>query len=304
VPRLAQLVSCLFSCLLRLGFSALPPHIVHMPHDPHPAALASLGSIEPHAPLLRRPPAGQLLYKVMSVENCIRSIEDGYLHFNRVDQYKDFTGADQHDGEQLPADRGGNATVTFAKAADFSFADYCDLSRSRTYAFCASLENSDHVWTYSSNSPRGNVGIVFDFDKLRATINRTLQSGGAILEYNGVRCRQIFDVNYGLVRYVDWVTHRANETRLPNPIMYTYMKDDSEFAKEQELRVSLSTLGMGKFVMDDLTEIAFPPHLHLGFDFRAACADGTIREIICGPRCDEDFLRAELWRLGAAPCPA
>jgi hypothetical protein len=274
VPRLAQLVSCLFSCLLRLGFSALPPHIVHMPHDPHPAALASLGSIEPHAPLLRRPPAGQLLYKVMSVENCIRSIEDGYLHFNRVDQYKDFTGADQH------------------------------LSRSRTYAFCASLENSDHVWTYSSNSPRGNVGIVFDFDKLRATINRTLQSGGAILEYNGVRCRQIFDVNYGLVRYVDWVTHRANETRLPNPIMYTYMKDDSEFAKEQELRVSLSTLGMGKFVLDDLTEIAFPPHLHLGFDFRAACADGTIREIICGPRCDEDFLRAELWRLGAAPCPA
>jgi hypothetical protein len=60
--------------------------------------------IEPHAPLLRQPPAGQLLYKVMSVENCIRSIEGDYLHFNRVDSYKDFSGADDHDGEQLMND--------------------------------------------------------------------------------------------------------------------------------------------------------------------------------------------------------
>jgi hypothetical protein len=167
---------------------SVPPYISPMPHDSHPAALASLGSIEPHAPLLRRPPAGQLLYKVMSVENCIRSIEAGYLHFNHVDSYKDFTGADQHDGEQLAADRHGNKVVTFAKAPDFSFADYCDRSRSRTYAFCASLENSDHVWTYSDSTPKGNVGVVFDFDKLRTAVNRTLQSAAASLEYNGVRC--------------------------------------------------------------------------------------------------------------------
>jgi len=264
-----------------------------MTHDPRPPGPPPFGLIEPHAPLLRRPPAGQLLYKVVSVENCIRSIEGGYLHFNRVDSYKDFPNADQHDGEQLAADRHGNAAVTFAKATDFSFADYCDQSRSRTYAFCASLENSDHIWTFSNSTPKGNVGVVFDFDKLRATLNRTLQSDGVILEYNGVRLRQILDVNYGLVEYVDWPNHRANETRLPNPIMYTYMKDRAQFAKENELRISLSSLGVGKFVLDDLTEIAFPPHLHLGFDFRAACLDGTIQEIICGPRCDEDFLRAE-----------
>jgi hypothetical protein len=148
-----------------------------MSHDPHASSPPPFGLIEPHAPLLRRPPAGQLLYKVMNVENCIRSIEDGYLHFNRVDSYKDFPDADQHDSEQLSADRHGNAAVTFAKAPDFSFADYCDQSRSRTYAFCASLENTDYIWTYSSNSPRGNVGVVFDFDKLRTTVNRTLQSG-------------------------------------------------------------------------------------------------------------------------------
>lgn len=275
-----------------------------MPHDPHPAALAPLGLIEPHAPLLPRPPAGQLLYKVLSVENCIHSIEASYLHFNRVDCYKDFTGADQHDGEQLAADRHGNKAVTFAKAPAFSFADYCDRSRSRTYAFCASLENSDHIWAYSSSTPRGNVGVVFDFDKLRAAVNRTLQSGGAILEYNGARCRQIFDVNYGLVEYVDWASHHANKTRLPNPIMYTYMKDEGSYAKERELRISLSALGIGKFVLDDRTAIAFPSHLHLGFDFKAACDDGTIQQILRGPRCDEDFFRAELRRLGAKPYPA
>jgi hypothetical protein len=50
--------------------------------------------------------------------------------------------------------------------------------------------------------------------------------------------------------------------------------------------------------LDDLSEIAFPDHLHLDFDFRGAFADGTIREVVCGPRCDEGFLRRELRRLG------
>lgn len=265
--------------------------------QPKPPILAPLGSIEPHGPLLRQPPAGQSLYKVMSVENCIRSIERGYLHFNRVDSYKDFPDADHQDGEQLPGDRAGNAAATFAAAPGFSAADYYDRSRSRTYAYCAALQDTDHIWTYSSGSPRGNVGLVFDFDKLRATLNRTLQSGCAGLEFNGIRCRQIFDLNYGMVDYVDWANHRANETHLPNPITYAYLKDAGRFANEHELRISLSALGIGKFVLDDRTEITFPQHLHLDFDFRAAFADNTIREIIRGPRCDEDFFRAELHRL-------
>jgi hypothetical protein len=271
--------------------------------NPNPPTPARLGSIEPHAALLQHPPAGQLLYKVMSVENCIGSIERGYLHFNCVDSYKDFPDADQRDGEQLPGDRAGNAAATFAKAPGFSAADYYDRSRLRTYAFCAALKDTDHVWTYGGSTPRGNVGLVFDFDRLRATLNRMLLSGGAALEFNGIRCRQIFDLNYGIVDYVDWASHRANETRLPNPIMYTYLKDRGRFAEERELRISLSVLGIGKFVMDDLTEISFPKHLHLGFDFRVAFADGTIRELTAGPRCDQDFLRVELLRLGVELAP-
>jgi hypothetical protein len=232
-----------------------------MPHGATPTALAPLGWIEPHAGLLRQPPAGQLLYKVMSVENCIGSIERGYLHFNRVDSYKDFPDVDHHDGEQLPGDRAGNAAATFEKVPGFSAADYYDRSRSRTYAFCAALADTDHVWTYGGGTARGSLGLVFDFDKLRATLNRKLESGAAALEFNGIRCRQIFDLNYGIVDYVDWASHRANETRLPNPIMYTYLKDRRRFAEERELRISLSALGIGKFVLDDRTEIAFPQHL-------------------------------------------
>ena len=66
---------------------------------------APIGYIEPHASLLKRPPDDQFLYKIMSAENLLRSIDGAYLHFNRVDRYKDFPSADDHDGEQLPSDR-------------------------------------------------------------------------------------------------------------------------------------------------------------------------------------------------------
>jgi len=59
-----------------------------------------MGGIEPHAGMLPVPPPGQLLYKVMSIENFLRSVKESYLYFNRVDSYKDFPGADPHDGRQ------------------------------------------------------------------------------------------------------------------------------------------------------------------------------------------------------------
>lgn len=43
----------------------------------------------------------------------------GYLHFNRVDSYADFPGADAHDGQQLPTDQAGNADARFLKAPDY-----------------------------------------------------------------------------------------------------------------------------------------------------------------------------------------
>jgi hypothetical protein len=70
--------------------------------------------------LLNTPPDGQLLYKVMTVENLLRSISGGYVHFNRVDSGKDLSGADERDGRQLPKDQPGNAATKFATAPDLS----------------------------------------------------------------------------------------------------------------------------------------------------------------------------------------
>jgi hypothetical protein len=207
---------------------------------------APLGSVEPHAPLLSVPSDGQLLYKILSVENLLRSIVGNYLHFNRVDSYADFPDADPHDGRQLPKDQDGNSRARLEKSPDFSAANYYDQSRARTHACCFSLENSNFIWqNYANGSEKDKVGVVFEFGRFRTMLNQTLQPGNAALEYNGNRCHQIFSVNYGIVEYVDWDTHQANVEHLPNPIRYTYLQDKERFSEEKELRISLSAIGMG-----------------------------------------------------------
>lgn len=260
---------------------------------------APLGSIEPYATLLNVPPDGQLLYKVMTIENLLRSIVSNYLHFNRVDSYTDLPGAgphaDPHDGRQLLKDQLGNARARFEKAPDFSAADYYDKSRARTYACSFSLENSNYIWEhYGNGSVKGKVCIVFEFGKLRATLNQMLQHGNAVLEYNGNRCRQIFSVNYGIVEYVEWDIHQANTKRFPNPIKYTYLKDKKKFFEEKELRISLSAVGIRQFALKDGSTIPFLPSLQLTFNFMAAIADRTIQQILYAPDSDSDFLQTEL----------
>lgn len=269
-----------------------------MKRQPIPAAL---GRIQPHASLLTVPPEGQLLYKIMTINNLLRSISGSYLHFNRVNSYTDFTAADPHDGQQFPKDLQSNAKARFQKAPEFSAAHYYDQSRARTYACCLFLENSDFIWkNYVGSSVERKVCIVFEFGKLRTTLNQVLQPGNAVLEANGNRCHQIFSVNYGVVEYVEWDRHQANEARLPNPIKYTYLKDRM-FSEEKEVRVSLSALGIGKFVLNDGSTIDFPPSLHVAFDFRRAISDGTIRQVLYAADCDYDFVCTELTKLGIVP---
>jgi hypothetical protein len=259
---------------------------------------APLGLIEPHAGLLIAPPEGQWLYKMMTVENLLRSIAGSYLHFNRVDAYQDL---DPNDSAQLPGDRFGNAQAVFAKARNFSTADYYNQSRARTYACCFSLENTDHIWrTYATGSKRGKICVVFDFAKLRAHLNHTLTQGNSALEYNGISCHQIFSINYGVVEYVPWDTHRANAEHLPNPIKYTYLKGD-KYRHDRELRISLSTLGVGQFVLNDGSRLDFPPSLQVGFDFKSAFSDGTVTRLLFAQDCDIGFLRAELDKLRIIP---
>jgi hypothetical protein len=84
---------------------------------------------------------------------------------------------------------------------------------------------------------------------------------------------------------------------MSNPIKYTFLKDARKFADEKELRISLSTLGMGEFALNDGRTIEFPPCLQMLFDFKAAIADGTIRQIQAATGCDSAFLATELRKL-------
>ena len=257
-----------------------------------------LGYIEPHAQLLSIPDNEKLLYKVMSVENLLSSIANSYLHFNRVDDYNDFPGADINDGRQLPKDQPGNSSSKFEKSPEFSAKNYYDQSRARTYASCFSLKNSNYIWrNYANNNEKGKVGIVFNFGKLRASLNGILRPGNAALKYNGSRCAQIFSINYGIIKYVEWESHQLNAERLPNPIGYTFLKDKEKYSDENELRISLSAPGIGRFQLKNGREMEFPGSLRLSFDFRRAIGDGTIQEILYASGSDSDFLKTELQKL-------
>jgi hypothetical protein len=263
---------------------------------------APSGDVEPHALLLRQPAGGQLLYKVMSTEYLIDSIASSYLHFNRIDSYRDFDGADLYDGAQLPADRPGNASVGFQKSPEFKVANYYDQCRARTYACCFALEINDYLWeSYGTGGARGKVAVVLDFDWLRQHLNAQFASESIKLHYQGVLCRQIFSINYGIVDYVDWNQHQLNTEHLPNPILYTYLKA-ARFSPERELRVSLSAIGIGKLAFGN-QEIDLPTSLQAPCNFRAGLAKGGVRSIEVGPDCDVTWLEAELAKLGIGRAP-
>jgi len=257
-----------------------------------------LGTIEPHEGLLNRPLDDQFLYKVMRAEDLIKSISDSYLHFNRVDSYKDFDGADVNDGAQLPKDLNSNKNTKFIKAPDYSAADYYNQFRARTYACCFSIKNSDYIWqNYGTGGKKGKVCLVIKFGKLRAMINNTLNNAKLTLD-NGILLRQAFDINYGLIDYVVWEDHRSNVEFLQNPIKYIYFKDKKKFKKEAELRVSLTTIGLGEVILNDGSEMVFPPHLQMAFNFGAAIGNGTIEEILYSSDCDTEFLYSKLQEFG------
>jgi hypothetical protein len=79
-----------------------------------------------------QPPDSQRLFKIMKASDFVRSISGSYLHFQRVDHYRDFPTADERDGEQPARGRAMNAGMYFEHAPHYSAADYYDnMPRSR-----------------------------------------------------------------------------------------------------------------------------------------------------------------------------
>jgi hypothetical protein len=241
-----------------------------------------LAWVEPHRFLLRQPEPGALLFKIVRVRYLIDMLQQGYLHFQRVDTY----GDDTADGEQLPLDRTTGAGMSFTKDPQFTAERYYDTARGRTYACCFSLEHSAYLWeNYAPD--RDAVCLVFDFENLRQLLNATHQAtldNDGLLVQGANTFRQIFSINYGIVDYVDRQTHALHPTRIANPIQFTYLKEKARYANEKELRVSLSALGIGQFALASGAIMEFPPALQMAFDFRDAFAAGVIKEIRCPPQ--------------------
>ena len=258
--------------------------------------MSYLGSVEPHAGLLRTPHDEALIFKVMSVRDLLSSIEWSYLYFTRIDSY---TGeeADQADGHQLQGDQPDNEALLLFPDAGITASDYYKNCRSRTYACCFSLEESVSLWKkYGGGDVNGKVCVVFKFGTLRDMLNRTRQWDHSILQVGTPTFDQILDINYGIVEYVDSEKQRANLDRPPNPITYTYCKSRT-FKDEKELRVSLSALGLGKFVLANGSQEEFPRSWKVFFDFRSAIVKGDVKLSCLESECDRGFLESELKRL-------
>lgn len=259
-----------------------------------------LGSIEPHAGLLNIPNNNQFIYKIMRLDDLMKSISESYFHFTRIDRYKDFLGADLNDGKQSPKDLQKNERIKFIKEnPTHTISDYYNKSRRRTYACCFSIEDSEYIWiNYGNGASKGKVCLTFSFGKLRFMLNEIIKNEKGVL-YNGIPCHQIFSINYGLVEYVNWKNHISSKP--PNPIIYTYQKDKEQFEEEKELRISLSAIGVGKFVLNNGQELNFPRFLKVNFNFREAIANGTIKQFSCYKDCNSDYLFSELKKFGINP---
>lgn len=62
----------------------------------------------------------------------------------------------------------------------------------------------------------------------------------------------------------------------------------------------MSAFGMGQFLHNG-SLMEFRPNMRLFFDYRAAIADGVIRQVLYEPNTDTEFLKAELYKLGISP---
>ncbi|HCR5241459.1 TPA: hypothetical protein OO081_002817, partial [Legionella pneumophila] len=152
------------------------------------------GFIDSHTYLLSPPPNNnRYLYKITNINCLLSSILGNYLHFNSVSSYDDFPRADINDGAQLPLERPLNASSSFEKAPHFTMENYYDNSRSRTYASCFSIQNSEHIWeNYGNHNSTDKVGIIFDYIKLKTMLNAVMLSSNTSLLINNIPSTQFF----------------------------------------------------------------------------------------------------------------
>ncbi len=246
-------------------------------------AAAPNGSIEPHKPLLTQPDEDVFLYKIIKSEHFFDMLKKKYLYFKRVDTYTD----DKRDSDQPDGDRLLSQKVGFEKNPNYTLDKYYDGARKRTYACCFSLENTTYHWkTYGGNDPNP-ICMVVRFGKLRDFLNQTMAESRIITQ--GQVLLNFFNINYGQVQYGDFEKDILTQETRKNPIEYAHFKDN-QWKKDTELRITLSTIGIGDFVKPDGSLFDFPESIQLGFDIKRATELGVIQRIeISNPDFLEEF---------------
>ena len=229
-------------------------------------------SIEPHAYLLKKPGENTPLYKIVSFKNFADMVENEYLYFRRVDTYHD----DKRDSDQPDKDKEVSEKSKFENALDYTAKNYYDSCRSKTYACCFSTENTSHLWEHYGESDPNAICLVLDAHKLINYLNSNFDETRLI--YNNKRLINFFFINHGIVTYGNF-DNVFLKKHLPNPIEYVYFKDAEKYSEEKEFRISLSCLGVCKYVLLDGTDFTFPESLKLAFNFSEAIREGVIKEI-------------------------
>jgi hypothetical protein len=260
--------------------------------------------IESHKNFLKQVGDETLLYKVVSFENFLKMIDGNYLHFNKVDNYTD----DKNDSAQPEQEKLMNQKLYFEKDPNFTLRNYYEECRKRSYACCFSLDvpKAGHWKEYGGKEPEKAVCLVMNFGKLKALLNETFinsglatnsgiilpnqalgkdllclhldDQGNIIKEYRADNIVQIFHLNYGVVNYGDFANDIIFPNVKPNPIEYVHFKDN-RYKKENELRVSLSAIGMGKIKLPDGQLFDFPKSIPFEFNLNQALSCGAISHI-------------------------
>lgn len=270
--------------------------------------------VETHKNFLKQTTDETLLYKVISFKNFLKMLEGNYLHFNRVNNYTD----DKNDADQPEQEKLLNQKIYFEKDPNFSLRNYYEECRKRSYACCFSLDipRANQWEEYGGDDPKKAVCLVMNFGKLKFLLNETFRNSrlvtntGLILnnhavgknllclhldannkiikQYRADNITQILHLNYGIINYGDFVNDIISPEVRPNPIEYLYFKDDSYREKDgKELRISLSSIGMGKIQLADGQLFEFPESIAFEFNLNQALSCGAISHIEIA---DKEFL--------------
>lgn len=244
--------------------------------------IMSRSLVESHKNLLKQIDDETLLYKVVPFEFFLKMLERNYLYFTRVDTYVD----DKKDSDQPEQERLRNEQIYFEKDPDFTLRKYYEECRRRTYACCFSLDvpNEGHWKRYGGEESEKAVCLVMNFGKLKLLLNDTFErarlviDNSIVLENHADGFSQIFHLNYGVVKYGDFANDVVSVGAWPNPLEYAYFKDEN-YREENELRISLSAVGMGKIILPYGKLLNFPESIRLEFSFDRAVSCGALSHI-------------------------